>query len=292
MAEIGEFATWVDGALATLTSDLGRARGLVCDAASTLFRSFDGLRQHLATERASYEAAVDALTGSDEGLAGALRAILARFVGDIADIGRVSARIQDEVVALRTHADEVAARGNSIQKIAHATRLISFNAHIEAERVGGGAVFRVVADEIKRLATETATLSKAIRVAIDAQDASLTSTASAASSLAAYDLAAATARQGELSATITRLEQVSESSKRLLADIQVDIDAAIRALQFEDMVTQLIDAVIAKLSSVRGACAAVADGADLTAVATEAERTLTRDAVTQRDVTTGSIELF
>ncbi|MCE9572897.1 MAG: hypothetical protein K8W52_07050 [Deltaproteobacteria bacterium] len=298
MSDTTDLAAWMEKAIAVVADDVGRARALVSDAAGQLFSSFDSLRGHLATERQSYEAAVDAITGmgGDQGLAGAMREILRRFVDDIDNIGKSSARILSEVSALRGNAAEVAGRGQNIEKIARATRLISFNATIEAERVGAdGAVFRVVADEIKRLAEETGSLSKAIRTAIEGQDLSLTATSDAAAALASYDLATAVAGHKELGATIEHLEQVSASSKRSLERIQVDVDAAIRALQFEDMLTQLLDSVRGKLDAIRGVCGQIAggqDGAALRAALAATDAQIHRNAVTQRDVASGGIELF
>lgn len=298
MSDASELAAWMDQAIAKVAEDVGRARALVGDAVGQLCTSFESLRGHLAEERRSYEAAVDALTGvgGDAGLVGAMREILRHFVADIGSIGQSSARILAEVEALRGSAAAIAVRGHTIETIARATRMISFNATIEASRVGGdGAVFRVVADEIKRLAEQTSDLSKAIRTAIDSQDVSLTATDEAAAALASYDLATAVASHQQLGATIAHLEEVSASSKRSLERIQVDVDAAIRALQFEDMVTQLLDSVRAKLAALRGVCTEVAGGRGgealrATLAATDAQ--IQRNAVTQHSVTSGSIELF
>ena len=298
MSDATDLAAWMDKAIAVVADDVGRARSLVSDAVGQLFTSFESLRGHLATERQSYEAAVDAITGmgGDQGLAGAMREILRRFVADIDHIGKSSTRILDEVLALRRTAAEVAGRGLSIEKIARATRLISFNATIEGARVGAeGAVFRVVADEIKRLAEETGGLSKAIREAIEGQDRSLDATSEAAAALASYDLATAVAGHQELGATVEHLEQVSASSKQALERIQTDVDAAIRALQFEDMTTQLLDSVRRKLDALRAVCAQVADGEGgetLRATLAATDPAIQRNAVTQRDVTSGSVELF
>jgi methyl-accepting chemotaxis protein len=260
-----------------------------------LFEDFNGLQKHLSEERARYEQAVKAITGGggDSGLVNVIQDVLGRFVSDIVQISQRSVRILMEVDALRGHADQVAMRGSRIEKIAQTTRVISLNARIEAQRVGtAGAVFRVVADEIKGLANESGELSKAIRDAIAKQAASLSETNKAASELASTDLNIALESHKRLEETIARLSAVSAASSDALERIQRDIDAAIQALQFEDMLDQLLAAVSNKLVAIQTACGALAAGEDAGSALENLDREVKRDAVTQHGVTAGAVELF
>lgn len=293
MQDAAALAAWMERSLEKVVGDVGRARSLVRDAMSKLFDSFGHLRDHLAEERVLYEDAIHAISGNgaDQGLVSIVREVLTRFVGDLQRLSESSSRILGEVEALRGHADEVATRGHRIEKIAHTTRVISLNARIEAQRVGSaGAVFRVVADEIKALAGESGDLSKAIRHAIEQQARSLSETRKAADQLATADLGVIVDSHAQLDGMIAQLARVSRTSTEALVRIQADVDAAIQALQFEDMLTQLLAAVSDKLESIRGACSTVARGKtlDLDGV----ERVVRRDAVTQSAVEAGGVELF
>lgn len=286
----------IESALGKVVSDVNRAKSLVKDAMAKLFESFASLRDHLAEERALYESAVQAITGNggaDAGLVGVIKEVLGRFVSDIVSISSASVKILVEVEALRGHAEQVAARGHRIEKIAQTTRVISLNARIEAQRVGNaGAVFRVVADEIKALANESGELSKAIRTAIALQSSSLAETHKAASALAGSDLNLAVDSHKRLEETITRLARVSLTSTQALDRIQRDVNAAIQALQFEDMLDQLLSAIGRKLSAIQLTIGELAhgkaDGADFERLNNDMDR----DAVTQHDVSAGAIELF
>ncbi len=286
----------IEAALGKVVADVNRAKTLVKDAMAKLFDSFESLRDHLAGERTLYESAVQAISGdggADAGLVGVIKEVLGRFVSDIVSISSASVKILVEVEALRGHADQVAARGHRIEKIAQTTRVISLNARIEAQRVGtAGAVFRVVADEIKSLANESGELSKAIRAAIALQSASLAETHKAASALAASDLNLAVDSHKRLEETITRLARVSQTSTQALDRIQRDVDAAIQALQFEDMLDQLLSAIGRKLTSIQLTIGELADGKAGGADFDRLNREMDRDAVTQHDVSTGAIELF
>ncbi|HLL20639.1 MAG TPA: methyl-accepting chemotaxis protein [Kofleriaceae bacterium] len=260
-----------------------------------LLEDFTRLRANLGEERRRYEAAVDAITGSgaDAGLVAVIRDVLGRFVNDIVMIGQRSVRIMVEVDSLRTHADQVATRGARIETIAQTTRVISLNARIEAQRVGqAGAVFRVVADEIKALANESGELSKAIRTAIAKQATSLVETHRAASELAATDLNLAVESHRHLEATIHQLSAVSRASSEALERIQRDLDAAIQAMRFEDTLDQLLATITTKLGAIRVACSSLASGEEPSRALAVLDRTTSRDAGPPQDVSRGSVDLF
>lgn len=298
MERLGDFATWMTTALARLEEDVAGGRSLVRDAMAKLFATFDELRRHLSDDRAVYEGAVRAITGAgnDGGLAQAMRAVLSRFIDDILRISANSAKIQSEVETLRQHAGLVAKRGDRIETIAQTTRVISLNARIEAHRAGrAGAVFQVVADEIKTLANESSELSKAIRQAIALQDHSLNETAEAAQQVVDGDLEYVTTSRRELDEMIERLASVGNASTSALERIQADLDSAVQALQFEDMMDQLLGALGTKLDAIRSVCALAAKGGDLSgleAALRDAHASIFRTVVTQRSVDSGSVELF
>jgi methyl-accepting chemotaxis protein len=278
---------WIEAALAKVIADLVRARSLLSDAMARLFATFSGLRDQLAQEHALYEATLHEVTG-DAGLVGVLRDVLSRCVEDMVRIGAGSVKVMMEIESLRRHAGTVATRGQQIERIASTTRMLSLNARIEAQRLGGsGAVFRVIADEIKSLANESSALSKAIRDALAMQTTSLTQTGGAVSKLAAADLDHAVASHKQLDAAIVRLSETSARSLEILARIHAEVDAASQALQFEDMLTQLLQSIGDKLELVRAACKT--GSFDQLA---ELEGRVQRDAVSQQSLHAGAVELF
>lgn len=290
MTELGDLAPWIDTALAKVISDVGRSRSLLADAMAKLMQTFTGLRDQLMVQRGLLERTLAEVNGSggEVGLVGVLRDVLSRFVDDMVRIGASSVKIMVEVESLRRHTYQVAASGLKIEQIAGTTRMLSLNARIEAQRIGSvGAVFRVVADEIKALAQQSGELSKVIRDALEVQSNSLGKTSTAVAELAAFDLDHAVASHRHLDETIVKLARMSASSLSILHQIQTEADAAIQALQFEDMLTQLLTAVMDKLEIVRAACKSGMPG-DLA----ELDRKVNRDAVTQRSITSGSVELF
>lgn len=286
----GAVVAWIDGALERVIADVVRARSLLADAMKRLLATFTQLHKQLSDERALYENTLHQVNGAngDAGLVGALRDVLARFVRDMVQISTSAVKITMEVEALRCHTSEVAARGRQIENIASTTRMLSLNARIEAQRVGSaGSVFRVVADEIKSLAAQSGELSKRIRDALAVQTATLGRASTEVAQLAAYDLDHAVASHRDLDLTIEQLARMSSSSLEILDRIQREADAALQALQFEDMLTQLLQSIIEKLEVVRAACKS--GSVDRLA---ELERHVKRDTVVQQSLATGSVELF
>jgi methyl-accepting chemotaxis protein len=290
MDEPGTLTAWIDTALAKIISDLGRARSLLKDAMSRLLETFTRLREQLLQERTLYEVTLQEVNGTagDVGLVGVLRDVLSRCVDDMVRIGASSVKIMMEVESLRGHTSKVAVRGQQIEKIASTTRMLSLNARIEAQRIGNaGAVFRVVADEIKSLANESGELSRAIREALAVQSASLAQTSTAVAKLASSDLDHAVTSNKKLDETIAKLAAMSARSLDIFARVQAETASALQALQFEDMLTQLLQSISDKLEIVRTACKAGA--IDKLA---ELDRRIHRDVVTQHSLGVGTVELF
>lgn len=283
-------ASWIDAALSKVLTDLARARSILADAMARLFSTFSALRDQLVQESGMFERALAEVNGSggEAGLVDVLRDVLSRFVDDMVRISASSVKIMMEVESLRGHTEQVTASGRKIEQIASTTRMLSLNARIEAQRIGAaGAVFRVVADEIKGLAHESGELSKAIRDALAVQSASLANTSAAVSALAGADLDHAVASHKHLDDTIAKLAEMSAGSLQILSRIQFEADSAIQALQFEDLLTQLLHAISGKLELIRAACQ-TGDISDLAAFDAQVQR----DIVTQQSLNGGSVELF
>jgi len=147
LAQLGELAREA-GDLGRCAAELG---GTIDDLAAAAARQTDGFRR-LVEEVDQMHAANRSISESSEASREAVR--VAR--GAVAQVGHGVAGVVDVL-------HDVSAAAGEITKIALQTRLVAFNASVEAKRAGeSGRGFAVVADAVKDLASKVEQSSKLI----------------------------------------------------------------------------------------------------------------------------------
>jgi methyl-accepting chemotaxis protein len=126
---------------------------------------------------------------------------------------------------------EVANAAREITQVALQTRLVAFNASVEAKRAGeAGAGFSVVADAVKALSTQVESISKAIMITIGQLDGRIQSLANDLSEQAKAD----TSEQGRMAFHrawqgvedgVRRISQAADVSRGLTQGINEQIGA-------------------------------------------------------------------
>ena len=144
----------------TIGREAAEVRGLLDDTTKTSERSAQGV--------AALADQVQSVTRAQDGIANVSNTSLEaveRVRGAVDGVGR---EVSEVVATLR----EVADAAESITKIALQTRLVAFNASVEAKRAGeAGRGFGVVADAVKDLAAKVESSSKEIMRTIGVLDA-------------------------------------------------------------------------------------------------------------------------
>jgi methyl-accepting chemotaxis protein len=230
-------------------------------------------------------------------------ALMRQFVDEMVRVSRDSVRIIDQLADLTTRVSGIVVSADAIDGLARETRFIAFNARIETHRAGdAGRTFKVVADEVKRLANASATLSNQIRQNVSECNQQLAQVHKTSSGLASHDLTRALDSHRGLSIAIGKLDTVNKELEQMLETVTTSVSAAVRALQFEDMVTQILTATSARVEkigdfSVR-ALQVMERGQNgdragpLHALVAEMRTLGDRIAVQQTNVDQGSVELF
>lgn len=303
---VREYEAAISAAVGVIRGDLERARTMVRDATARLSRSFDALHQAADAQRAALQSVATAFYDSENGgrsFASSTEALMRQFVDEMVRVSRDSVRIIDQLADLTTRVSGIVVSADAIDGLARETRFIAFNARIETHRAGdAGRTFKVVADEVKRLANASATLSNQIRTNVSECNQQLAQVHKTSSGLASHDLSRALDSHRGLSVAISKLDTVNKELEQMLETVTTSVGEAVRALQFEDMVSQIIASTTSRLEklgdfSVR-AVQIMERGQNgdrsgpLHALVAEMRTLGDRIAVQQSNVDQGSVELF
>jgi methyl-accepting chemotaxis protein len=289
-------------ALESCCGNLDRARSLVGDAVAQLLASFLSLRKLVDHQHAVLLSITESLhqNGKAEGFTGATINLVHEFVEQVVRVSHESMRIIDQLHTTGTHVDTIVEHADRIDDLARETRFIAMNARIETQRAGeSGRTFKVVAEEVKRLAKASSELSVRIRREVSECHSSLQITHKTAAGLAGHDMTSAIESRGAIIGAIEKLGEVNTTLQETLVSVGTMVDDAVRALQFEDMVMQLLTDTTNRLrklslmsSEMFAGSSSQVDAAQIAALSSELRGLGRIGSVSQASVEHGSVELF
>lgn len=247
----------------SLEQEMQDARQVIRESVSQLSGSLTGLESQSSDQRQVLRSLIDEMlqmAGSDNNAreqAGLQRffdetnALIAEFVQKMDALQATSHGIASGFDAMKEQVGRITSSLNDVAAITKQTDLLALNAAIEAARAGeAGRGFAIVADEVRLLAARTGEFSVDIRNALgdilkllddighkvnDATSVDLTIAERSQSTLGelGQELLQMTSRAREHSRHIT---EVSERMQRLTQE-------GVMAMQFEDIVAQMIDRI-------------------------------------------------
>ncbi|MCB1927557.1 MAG: hypothetical protein KDH17_05920 [Rhodocyclaceae bacterium] len=201
------------------------------------------------------------------------------FDSFISSTSDVMQRIVDSVVAnsklameLVELTDDISSRTEGVEgilsdigAIAKQTNLLALNAAIEAARAGeAGRGFAVVADEVRDLSGRTTHFSAEIARVMQGMRDSVAKTEDAIARMASQDMNFALESKREVDSVLSSIEHVNQKREESLESInghvgkiEAEVGRAITALQFQDMVSQLVTHVSGRLVLVEAAGSAL-----------------------------------
>ena len=308
-----------------IRSEVGRVQSMLSDAIVTLTASFNGI---LAATQAQEAIAVSLVKDDDDSENGTS---LDGFIQNTSDVMQkvvdnviMNSKLGMELVELTDRISKRAADVESIlgeiAGIAKQTNLLALNAAIEAARAGeAGRGFAVVADEVRDLSTRTSQFSQQIAVVMKSMREGVSGAEDAIERLASTDMNFALESKQQVEQVLTSMESLNQQRGKAIVRLgehahtmDGEVGRAVTALQFQDMVSQLIahvDRRTAALGAFMGELEALSDGIRQTAASGDAdalqkqagdirqqlagfEERLGGSPVSQKEMSHGDIDLF
>ncbi len=303
--------------------ELHQALDLLRDAVSELGGGFDGLSHKTGLQQSLLKQIIDAQKDgvSVQDFAARTSDLLEHFVGLIVQLSRDSLRIVYRIDGMSKEMDAVFGLLKNVNTIAEETNLLALNASIEAARAGeAGRGFAVVAGEIRNLASHSNQFNEQIGSHVERARTAMEQLRGLVGAMASQDLNMALSTKGGIDAMLAhvtesdaRTSQVADQVVEINRGLGSDVSTTIRSLQFEDILSQLINQTrtrLVELQEVTAECtrdieelactdvdaAALAEHAQRVrarlSVQREKARLRSRGPALQNSMDAGEIELF
>jgi methyl-accepting chemotaxis protein len=237
--------------------ELHQALDLLRDAVLELGGGFDGLSHKTGLQQSLLKQIIDVQNGgvSVQDFASRTGELLEHFVGLIVQLSRESLRIVYRIDGMSKEMDAVFALLKNVNTIAEETNLLALNAAIEAARAGeAGRGFAVVAGEIRNLASHSNQFNEQIGSHVERARTAMEQVRGLIGALASQDLNVALSAKGGIDAMLAHVTE-SDARTSAVADqvVQInrglgsDVSTTIRSLQFEDILSQLLNQTRSRL---------------------------------------------
>jgi methyl-accepting chemotaxis protein len=278
---IGQFTELLDECVhqcstqfADIKTEVDRTQMLLADAINQLTGSFAGMNELICEQ---HEVALG-VTGVKNGNG---NANVGQFDEFVANTSQVMGEVVDSVVGnsklgielvemtdgIARHAQKVQSILSEIGAIAKQTNLLALNAAIEAARAGEqGRGFAVVADEVRNLSGRTTQFSQQINTLMQSMQASVHQTERAIQRMAGQDMTFALDAKKRVEHIVLTME-----GQNKIRNVAIDrlasgadrvaerVNQAVTALQFQDMVSQLMDHVVRRVQALEDVLATLAN---------------------------------
>ena len=240
------------------------ARGQTQEAIEQLTRSFSEIIGRLeASVKASETAAGNACGSNADGgivaLLAASKQELGAIVGSLQMVVEAKNKMLANVSNLAGFSTELKAMVAEVVRIANQTNLLALNAAIEAARAGeAGRGFAVVADEVRKLATNSGDTAAQIRAKVDLVGRAMAETLHYANQCAEEDTRSIRGAEDTINGVVQRFTGVTdgltESARVLQTEshgIRNEISNLLVSLQFQDRTSQILNQVTGDMATLR-----------------------------------------
>nr|WP_308418745.1 methyl-accepting chemotaxis protein [Leeia aquatica] len=250
-------------------SEMVRVRTILGDAIDTLINSFTSITRQAASQQQIAQALTRGEVETEQGqsitfedFANDTSRTLSLFVDSTVRNSTIGMALVEKMDDIAKQVKLVLGFVGDIEAIAKQTNLLALNAAIEAARAGeAGRGFAVVADEVRNLSLRTNQFSQQIRDNIGLVHSSVTDAEGRIAELAAQDMNFALQSKMRVERTMSAIRALNVSMGEAvdqLSDIagvvEQDTNQAIRSLQFQDLVNQLVTHTSRRMENMARLC--------------------------------------
>ncbi|MDN6855178.1 methyl-accepting chemotaxis protein [Pseudomonas sp. CAN2814] len=246
----------VEGHLAALNGHTHQVDALLHQAIRQLTDSFHALAERIDSQRGLSHSLIERYDGRGhqdndidfQRFINATQETLGLFVEATLETSRTSQQLVQRMDRVTHKIADILQSTQDMDAIAKQTNLLALNAAIEAARAGeSGRGFAVVADEVRALSTRSTHFSQAIREHVDVVYHEIKDAEGAISQLADKDMSFALESRQKIQRMLDDLDAMNQHTvkvvqelDRISLEVGDGVNAAVTALQFQDMSSQLL----------------------------------------------------
>ncbi len=233
-----------------MRDEIDRVQKLLAQAIASLTRNFEGMARQTDAQRqiALSVTEDDSVAANFDAFVKETSTSMDRVAESIVENSKMGMELVEVTADISRRTQQVQSMLSEIGAIAKQTALLALNASIEAARAGeAGRGFAVVADEVRDLATRTSQFSQQIKAMIESMQGSVLQTEEAIQRMAAQDMTFALDSRQQVNRVIGEINQQNLKRVKAIDELGAGVSIvagqvgeAITALQFQDMVSQLI----------------------------------------------------
>ncbi len=237
-----------------IRGEVDRVQDILTGAIASLMTSFHGLLTATqAQQSVALSLAQDGEQGGDSGgsfdvFVENTSAVMQRVVDSVILNSKLGMELVELTDRISQRASDVEGILGEISGISKQTNLLALNAAIEAARAGeAGRGFAVVADEVRELSTRTAQFSQQIAAVMKSMREGVKGAEDAIERLASTDMNFALESKQQVEQVLASIDGINQQRSRAIVrlaeqakEMDGEVNRAVTALQFQDLVSQLI----------------------------------------------------